>query len=101
MFDADLFTTSVSQSWRDVLSALRAHEHLSIYVQPCIRTFELLSTRILETQYPPPDVTGGIPLDEATSGSLFDHIFQDLGFDCDGFLFGMEDFTEGSRDSSS
>jgi hypothetical protein len=30
MFDADLFTTSVSQSWRDVLSALRAHEHLSL-----------------------------------------------------------------------
>ncbi|KAF4231743.1 hypothetical protein CNMCM6805_010332 [Aspergillus fumigatiaffinis] len=101
MFDADLFTTSVSQSWRDVLSALRAHEHLSMYVPQCIRTFELLSTRILETQYPTPDVTGGLPLEEATSGSLFDHIFQDLGFDCDSFLFGMEDFTEGLRDSSS
>jgi hypothetical protein len=24
-----------------------------------------------------------------------------LGFDCDSFLFGMEDFTEGLRDSSS
>ncbi|GFF55478.1 hypothetical protein IFM58399_10082 [Aspergillus lentulus] len=101
MFDADLFTTSVSQSWRDVLSALRAHEHLSMYVQQCIRTFELLSTRILETQYPPPDVTGGLPLEEATSGSLFDHIFQDLGFDCNSLLFGMEDFTECLRDSSS
>lgn len=95
MFEADLFTASVSQSWRDVLSALRAHEHLSIYVQQCIRTFELLSTRILGTQYPTPDATGGMPPEEATSGSLFDHIFQDLGFDCDSFLFGMEGFTEG------
>ncbi|GIK05333.1 hypothetical protein Aspvir_009440 [Aspergillus viridinutans] len=100
-FLADLFTTSVSQSWKEVLSALRAHEHLSMYVQQCIRTFEMLSTRILETQYTTPDRTGGMPLEEATSGSLFDNIFQDLGFDCDGFLFGMEHFTEGIRPSSS
>jgi hypothetical protein len=99
MFEADLFTTSVSQSWKDVLSTLHAHEHLSVYVQQCIRTFELLSARILETQYPTPDGTREMPL-EATSGSLFDNIFQDLGFDCDSFLFGMEDFTEGIRASS-
>ncbi|GFF51589.1 uncharacterized transcriptional regulatory protein C1F7.11c [Aspergillus udagawae] len=99
MFEADLFTTSVSQSWKDVLSTLRAHEHLSMYVQQCIRTFELLSARILETQYPTPDGTREMPL-EATSGSLFDNIFQDLGFDCDSFLFGMEDFTEGIQASS-
>lgn len=95
MFEADLFTASVSQSWNEVLSALRAHEHLSLYVPQCIRTFEMLSARILETRYPTPDGSGGMP-PEAASGSLFDHIFQALRFDCDNFLFGMEDFSEGA-----
>ncbi|RHZ63907.1 putative transcription factor [Aspergillus thermomutatus] len=95
MFRSDLFTESVSQSWKDVMSALRTHEHLSTYVQQCIRTFERLSTRILGTRYPTPDGSGDAPLEEAISGSLFDDIFQDLGVDCDNFLFGMEDYTNG------
>ncbi|EAW06502.1 putative transcription factor [Aspergillus clavatus NRRL 1] len=96
MFGADLFTESVAQSWRDVLAALRAHEHLSTYVSQCIRTFETLSTRILETRYPTPE-SGALPLEAGTSGLLFDDIFQDAGFDFDAFLFGMEEIMEGPR----
>lgn len=91
MFGPDLFTESVSQSWHNVMSALRLHEHLSTYVQQCIRTFETLSTRILETRSPNPGGSGDVPLVEGTSGLSFDDIFQDVGFDFDSFLFGTED----------
>ncbi|PGH12053.1 hypothetical protein AJ80_06872 [Polytolypa hystricis UAMH7299] len=91
MFRSELLTESVLQSWHNVMSALRAHEHLSTYVQQCIRTFETLSTRILETQKPKPGGSEDVPLQEGISDSLFDDIFQDVGFDFDHFLFGMED----------
>jgi hypothetical protein len=97
MSGSDLFTESVSQSWHNVMSALRAYEHLGTYVQQCIRTFETLSTRILETRYPNPDGSGGVLLEEGTSGFFFDDIFQDMGFDFDNFLFGTEDIIEGQR----
>ncbi|RAL02586.1 putative transcription factor [Aspergillus ibericus CBS 121593] len=43
MFSSELFTISVSQSWKQVMSSLRAHEHLSTYIPQCIRTFETFS----------------------------------------------------------
>lgn len=95
MFGSDLFTEPVSQSWHDVLSALGAHEHLSTYVQQCIQTFETLSTRMLEARYPDPNGSWDVPLEDETSGIFFDNIFQDVGFDFDNFLFGMEDIIEG------
>ncbi|KAJ8104412.1 hypothetical protein POJ06DRAFT_244461 [Lipomyces tetrasporus] len=95
MFTSDLFTVSVSRSWHDLLSALRAHEHLSTYVQQCVWTFETLSARILETPCPNLDGGGGAPLAEGTSGCCFDDIFQDMGFDFDNFLFGTENIVEG------
>ncbi|RYP65999.1 hypothetical protein DL769_006165 [Monosporascus sp. CRB-8-3] len=95
MFVSDLFTESVSQSWHNVMSALGAHEHLSTYVQQCIRTFETLSTRILESRYPNPDGSKDVPLEEGASGFFFDDIFQDMGFDFDNFLFGTEDIIGG------
>jgi hypothetical protein len=93
MFDPDLFTESVSQSWNDVMSALRAHEHLSTYVPQCIRTFETLSTRILQlqTRHANPDPSGDFPYGEGISGSLFDDLFQNLGSDFDNFLFSADD----------
>lgn len=100
MFGSDLFTDSVSQSWRNVMDALRAHGHLSTYVQQCIRTFETLSTRILETLYPNPDTSskGNVPLEEGNSGFAFDDIFRNMDFDFNNFLFGMEeDIIEGQR----
>lgn len=93
MFGVDLFTESVSQSWHNVMSALRAHEHLSTYVSQCIRIFETLSARILETRGPNnPDGSGDVPFE---SGFSFDGIFQDDGFDFDSFLFGTDDIMEG------
>lgn len=91
MFDSDLFTESVSQSWHDVMSALRAHEHLSTYVQQCIRTFETLSTRILHTRHSNPESSSDLPCDEGVSGSFFDDLFQNMGCDFDNFLFGVDD----------
>lgn len=95
MFGPDLFTESVSQSWQDVLSALRAHAHLSAYIEQCVWTFETLSARILRTPGPSPEVIEGLPLAEETSGCSFDAIFQDMGFDFDGYLLGMDDFVAG------
>ena len=87
MFSPDLFTESVSQSWESMMAILRAHEHLSAYVQQCVCTFEALSTKILQTKYPLPDV----PLQgEASSSFLGDSVFQDMDFDFDEFLFGAE-----------
>lgn len=91
MFGSDLFTESVSQSWQNVMSALRAHEHLSVYVQQCIQTFDTLSTRILGAQHPSSDENKDKLLEEENSGHNFDDIFQDLGFDFDDFLFGSEE----------
>jgi hypothetical protein len=93
MFGSDLFTESVSQSWSCVLSTLRAHEHLSTYVQKCSKTFETLAARILGARQPSnADVGGGVALGQ---GSLpfpsFEDVFQDMGFDFNDFLFSMED----------
>lgn len=83
MFTSDLFTESVSRSWETVMSGLRAHDHLSAYVQQCIRIFETLSARALESRN----------LNLAGSGDAFppdsflvDNLFQDVGFDFDDFL---------------
>ncbi|OKL57802.1 hypothetical protein UA08_07261 [Talaromyces atroroseus] len=95
MFEPDLFTESISRSWEIVVSALRAHEHLSTYVLQCVRTFETLSTRILWTRYSNSNSSVNEAPGEGTSGLLYDDIFQDLGFDFDGFLFGAEDVFEG------
>ena len=97
MFGSDLFTDSVSQSWNSVMSALRAHEHLSTYVQQCVQTFETLSTRILKTRHPNPDGNADVPLEEGSSGLYFNDLFQDVGFDFDNFLFGTEDIIEAQR----
>jgi hypothetical protein len=95
MFRSDLFTDSVSQSWDNTLSALGAHEHLSSYVQQCIRTFEMLSTKI---RYPN-DTDGGHGHGDGTrtqgaSDVWSDDIFADINFDFDSFLFGTSDQLE-------
>lgn len=79
-----LFTDSVSQSWETVMSALRAHTHLSEYVQQCIQVFETLSARALESRYTDSVGTGdaGVPLDSF----LVDNLFQDVGYDLDNFF---------------
>ena len=93
MFGPELFTESVSQSWNDTISALRAHEHLSRYVQQCIRTFECLSTKILETRLPKRDSSFEIPLDVHDEFCL-DNIFPDEGLNFDNFLFGVDDIVK-------
>lgn len=81
----DLFTDSVSRSWQDVLVALRAHVHLSTYVQQCIWTFEALAEKISRANCLPSQ-SGGEPLTEG-AGCCFDDVFQDIGLDFDEFLF--------------
>lgn len=96
MFRANLFTDPVAQSWSAVLSALRAHEHLSTYVHQCIWTFETLSSRILDTRTPDTAADVNLTLEEGTPG-LFNNIFQDMDFDFDSFLFRTDDFLGGQR----
>ncbi|KAJ5787108.1 hypothetical protein N7457_002098 [Penicillium paradoxum] len=89
MVGSDLFTESVSRSWQDVLAALRAHVHLSTYVQQCVWTFEALSTKISQTNCPSYQ-SGAEPVMES-AGCCFDDIFQDIRFDFDEFLFRTEE----------
>jgi hypothetical protein len=96
MVGSDLVTESVSQSWQNVMSALRAHEHLSIYVPQCIRTFETLSKRIIDTRHPDPEGGAHARLEKGASAFNFDDIFQDIDFDFDDFLFGTEYMMNGS-----
>jgi hypothetical protein len=95
MFRSELFTDSVSQSWKSVLLALRAHEHLSPYVQQCLWTFETLAARITGNPYPSMDGSGCGLMVDGSSGVSFDDIFKDVNFDFDNFIFGPEDCGEG------
>ncbi len=83
MFTSDLFTESVAKSWETVMSALRAHDHLSAFVQQCIRIFETLSARALESR-DPSSVGNGDAL--PPESFIIDNLFQDVGFDFDDFL---------------
>ncbi|KAJ5496983.1 hypothetical protein N7463_008970 [Penicillium fimorum] len=95
MFRSGLFTDSVSQSWKGVLLALRAHEHLSLYIQQCVCTFETLAARITGKSYPSLDVGScGLIVDES-AGVCFDNIFKGVNFDYENFIFGPEDCGEG------
>ncbi|KAJ5203601.1 uncharacterized protein N7498_004480, partial [Penicillium cinerascens] len=89
MVGSDLFTDSVAQSWQDFLAGLRAHVHLSTYIQQCICTFEALSAKILQPTGPVAQ-SGCEPLVEG-AGVCFDDIFQDFRFDFDEFLFRTEE----------
>ncbi|KAF4762038.1 hypothetical protein HAV15_007956 [Penicillium sp. str.  len=95
MFRSELFTDSVSQSWKSVLLALRAHEHLSPYVQQCVWTFETLAARIMGKPYPSLEGSGCDLIVDGSSGVSFDDIFKDINFDFDNFIFGPENFSEG------
>ncbi|OQE04287.1 hypothetical protein PENSOL_c001G01320 [Penicillium solitum] len=95
MFRSELFTDSVSQSWKSVLLALRAHEHLSPYVQQCVWTFETLAARIMGKPYPSLGGSGCDLIVDGSSGVSFDDIFKDINFDFDNFIFGPENFSEG------
>ena len=88
MFSTEIFTESVSRSWDDVMSALRAHEHLSTYVPQCIQKFEALSARISQTRQLNTEVNGDFALDFQGGDLLNNDIFQDLGWNLDDFLYG-------------
>ncbi len=85
----DLFNPMVAQSWSKALSTLRAHEHLSPFVQQCVANFEALSSKISETHYSNGAPQPSVP--DRSSSTYFQDVFQDIGFDPDNFLFGKED----------
>lgn len=91
MLRADLFTPMGSQYWTKAISALRAHESLSPYVQHCVETFQTLSSKISELHNP----AGGsqFPLPDESLNTYFQDVFQDIGFDTENFLFGKEDMS--------
>lgn len=95
MFSTELFTESVSKSWDDVISALRAHEHLSTYVPRCIQKFEFLSTRIAQTRQTNEETNGEFPLQFQDEDLFNDDIFQDLGWNFDDFLYGSRVMMDG------
>ncbi|KAF4625816.1 hypothetical protein G7Y89_g12348 [Cudoniella acicularis] len=92
MLRADLFTPTVSQSWSKAMSALRAHEYLSPFVQQCVATFQTLSSKISGTHHPGGG-SGQFGPPEGSSNTYFQDVFQDMGFDPDNFLFGKEDMS--------
>lgn len=92
MVESELFTGTVAQSWQDVLTALRAHVHLSTYVQQCLWTFEGLSAKISQTGCLPSG-SEGEPL-MGGAGYCFNSISHDFGFDFDTFLFRTEEVVD-------
>jgi len=81
MLRADFYTPSVSNSWAQVMEALRAHEHLGPFIGQCISSFQLLAGKIAKAHHPGADKDEG---DLATS--YFHDILQD-----DNFFAGMDD----------
>lgn len=85
MFDSDLFTPTVEASWRQVLVILRAHQHLSLYIQQCVRTFETLAARILNAPNPNLEGNCGTHVEEDEPGFFLGDMFQDALFDLGDF----------------
>jgi hypothetical protein len=90
MFVPDLYTDSVVQSWRSVISALRDHQHLSAYVQECICTFETLAARILNPQSSNALNNTNTPFPDGDLGFVFDDLFYDAGLDFDGLGYSTD-----------
>jgi hypothetical protein len=94
MFVPDLYTDSVAQSWRSVISALRDHQHLSTYVHECICTFETLAARILKPQSSNCLNNIKTPFIDDDFGFVFDDLFYDAGIDFDRFVYPTNDLAE-------
>jgi hypothetical protein len=94
MFVPDLYTDSVAQSWRSVISALRDHQLLSVYVQECICTFETLAARILKPQSSNSLNDTSTPFSDDDFGFVFDNLFYEAGLDFDGFVYSTDDVAE-------
>ncbi len=73
------------------MSALRAHEQLSPFIQQCITNFETLSSKIAESRHL--DDNSQFPQPEGFSNTNFQDIFYDVGFDPDNLLFRREDMS--------
>ena len=91
MLETELFNPSVSQSWQDCISALRAHEHLSIYVQQCVRSFETLSDKVAQMRCLNGDSSSSAQIEDEPFSFLIDEIFQDVNFDLNDVLFNNVD----------
>lgn len=88
MLRPDLFTSTVSQHWNRLMLLLRAHEHLSPFVQQCVANFESLSCTLSGSHW----ADGGpILTSEGSSNTNIKNVFQDLGFDADNIFFDMEE----------
>jgi hypothetical protein len=90
MFVPELYTDTVAKSWRSVISALRDHQHLSVYVQQCIGTFETLSARILEPRRTKSEENTSAPFGESDFEFVFEDLLCDAGLDFDGFVFSTD-----------
>lgn len=92
MCTPNFFSESVAVAWQNVLSGLHKHEHLSKYVPQCIQMFEMLCMRIRAAQKSNQVSDENRFLDDAPIMS-FDDIFQDVDFDFDSFVFGVDGTT--------
>lgn len=90
MLRADLFTSSVAQSWDTAMHLLRAHAHLSPSIQQCVTIFSTLSSKIMEVHSP---IGHTLTHDDGigATSSHFHDVLHDMGLDLDTSLFGMED----------
>lgn len=90
MLRADLVTPSVTQSWDTAMLVLRAHCHLSALVKQCVTTFQTLSSKIMGAQSPVGRQDGHLDSSGPPNGYFHD-LFQDVEFDVDNSVFGVED----------
>jgi hypothetical protein len=88
MLRPDLFTSTASQHWTILMLLLRAHEHLSPFIQQCVVNFESLSSTISGLHRPD---SRPMTSAEGVSSTHVKDVFQDLRFDPDNFVFDMDD----------
>lgn len=85
MLRPDVFATVVVESWNTAVSALSAHEHLSLSVGRCLNKLRLMWGKV-------GDIQASISHEVLADCDMgWRDVFQYLGFEAEMSLFGMDD----------
>jgi hypothetical protein len=82
MQSAVLYTEAVSESWQQMLSVIKRHEHLCSFVPQFASLFQSLSRKASHVRQP-----GRTDSLEELSDTQFHDTFEDFGFHTDSILF--------------
>ncbi|KAL1876188.1 hypothetical protein VTK73DRAFT_9626 [Phialemonium thermophilum] len=95
MLRPDLFGSAPAEALGGAVALLQKHEHLSPCVGRCVKSFQTQAQKVKSIFGGPAQATTSVPEVEprpALAG-FQGFTFQDLGFEADNWLFGMEDMS--------